>query len=592
MDSRELCNKYLEFFRQKSHAIIPSASLIPEHDPTVLFTTAGMHPLKPYLLGQPHPQGKRVVNVQKCIRTSDIDEVGDSTHMTFFEMLGNWSFGDYFKKKAVEWSYEFLTGSEWLGIDPDRLSFTVFAGDEVVPRDDEAADLWKKHGIPEERIHYLPREDNWWGPAGKTGPCGPCTEMFYDTGKDPCSPECKPGCSCGKYFEIWNDVFMTYNKTADGTYVPLEQHNVDTGMGVERTIAVLTGKSSVYEIETLVPLMEAVRKLVSIENDPDEGQTKAIRIIADHIRAVTFIMGDDRGILPSNVEHGYVVRRLIRKAIRQGRMLDIQGQFLPELAGIVIDIYRDTYPELDRNKDFVLTGLAKEEKNFSKALDRGLKRFQQIFSRNGKITGEDAFLLFTSFGFPVEMTRELAEEQGLSINMVEFEKEFEHHRQLSRESTKGKFESGLADHSERTTQLHTTTHLLHQALRNILGDHVQQKGSNVTKDRTRFDFNYDRKLTAEEVAKIEEIVNEKVKQAIPVSKTELSPEDALKSGALGFFQEKYGEKVTVYSVGDYSKEICTGPHVKNTREITGKIKIQKQKKIGAGMMRIWATVEE
>ncbi|MHA2297609.1 MAG: alanine--tRNA ligase [Candidatus Hodarchaeales archaeon] len=592
MNPRELCKKYLEFFKLKKHAIIPSASLIPEQDPTVLFTTAGMHPLQPYLLGQPHPLGKRVANVQKCIRTSDIDEIGDMTHITFFEMLGNWSFGDYFKEKAISWSYEFLTDPKWLGIDPNRLSVTVFAGDDEFPSDEEAAEIWKKHGIPRERIYYLPREDNWWGPAGKTGPCGPCTEMFFDTGKDLCSPECKPGCSCGKYFEIWNDVFMTYNKNADSKYEPLEQHNVDTGMGVERTVAVLTGKSSVYEIEILVPLMKAIKKLANITDDPNEEQEKAMRIITDHIRAATFIMGDDRGIRPSNVEHGYVVRRLIRKSIRFGKQLNIQSQFLTQLANIVVDTYKDYYPELERNKDFILEGLTKEERNFSKALNRGLKRFNQILSRSGKILGEDAFLLFTSFGFPVEMTRELAEEQGFSINMEEFEEEFEHHRQLSRESTKRKFASGLADHSEKTTKLHTATHLLHQALRDVIGDHVQQKGSNVTEERTRFDYNFDRKLKAEEVTKIEDIVNRKVTQGVPVTKKEMSPDKARESGALGFFQEKYGEKVTVYSVGDYSKEICTGPHVTNTAEINGKIKIKKQKKIGAGSMRIWSIIEE
>ncbi|MHA1448703.1 MAG: alanine--tRNA ligase [Candidatus Hodarchaeales archaeon] len=590
MNSRELCDKYIDFFNEKKHVTIPSASLIPEHDPTVLFTTAGMHPLKPYFMGEPHPQGKRVVNVQKCIRTSDIDEVGDSTHLTFFKMLGNWSFGDYFKEEAIKWSYEFLTGKKWLGIDPSKLSVTVFAGDAEVERDNESAEIWKSMGIPGERIHYLPREDNWWGPAGKTGPCGPDTEMFYDTGKDKCSPDCKPGCSCGKYFEIWNDVFMTYYKTAGGKYDLLKQHNVDTGMGVERTVAVLAGKSSIYEIDEFIPLIETIKTRAGITDEPTDIQIKAMRIIADHIRAVTFIMGDDKGITPSNIEHGYVVRRLIRKAIRQSRILELKEEVFPALAGIVISTNKNQFPELENNRGFILGELEKEVKNFGKTLNRGLKRFKQIFSRNGTITGEDAFLLFTSFGFPVEMTRELAEEQGLSIDMELFDKEFEHHRKLSRLSTEQKFKSGLADHSVQTTRLHTATHLLHQALRDVLGNHISQKGSNVTKDRTRFDINFDRKLTVEELEQVEKIVNDKIKAALPVHRETVTVKEAREKGALGLFQHKYGEKVHVYSIGDYSKEICTGPHVKNTSEI-GKIRIKKQKKIGTGNLRLRAVIE-
>ncbi|MFX1512786.1 MAG: alanine--tRNA ligase, partial [Promethearchaeota archaeon] len=395
MNSRELREKYLEFFREKKHAILPSASLLPDDDPTVLFTTAGMHPLVPFLLGQPHSQGKRLTNCQKCIRTSDIDEVGDTTHLTFFEMLGNWSLGDYFKKEAIKWSYEFLTDSKWLGIDLKKLSVTVFEGDDQIPRDTDTVEIWRSLGIPEDRIFYLPREDNFWGPAGETGPCGPCTEMFYDTGKEKCSPDCKPGCSCGKYFEIWNDVFMTYKKTATATYELLKQHNVDTGMGVERTVAILSGMSSVYEIDTIQPLISLIQKQAGIE-EPTEEQTRRIRIIADHIKAATFILADDKGITPSNVEQGYIVRRLIRKAIREGNLLNIEHQFLSEITKIVIDMYRDLYPELQRNSAFILSELDKEGQSFTKSLNRGLRKFNQIFAKKKQITGKDAFLLFTS----------------------------------------------------------------------------------------------------------------------------------------------------------------------------------------------------
>lgn len=591
LNSRELREKYLDFFRQKKHAIISSASLLPEHDPTVLFTTAGMHPLQPYLLGQPHPAGTRIANVQKCVRTSDIDDVGDSTHLTFFEMLGCWSLGDYFKKEAIEWSYEFLTAPEWLHVDPDKLSITVFAGDEEMVRDEESAEIWRRLGIPGERIYYLPREDNWWGPAGKTGPCGPCTEMFYDTGKALCSPKCAPGCPCGKYFEIWNDVFMTYNKRADGSYVLLKQHNVDTGMGIERTVSVLNGHSSVYEIDTIAPIMTELANMTKIETTPTDEQIIALRIIADHVRTVTFIMGEDKGIPPSNVEHGYVVRCLIRRAIRQGAQLNIQRNFLPRIAELVIETYQPTYPELDRNRTVILNSLEKEEQAFNKTLKTGLRKIHQLISKKGDLTGQDAFLLFTSFGFPVEMTKEIAEEQGLEINLDEFEKEFKHHRQLSRESTTQKFTSGLADHSEQTTQLHTATHLLHQALRDVLGNHVQQKGSNITTERIRFDINADRKMTPEELEKVEHIVNNKITNALSITRETMTVETARTINARGLFQEKYDEKINVYSIGDYSKEICAGPHVANTSQI-GKIRIQKQRKIGVTTLRIYVVPEE
>jgi alanyl-tRNA synthetase len=590
MNSNELREKFIDFFKQKNHNIIPSASLIPETDPTVLFTTAGMHPLQVFLMGQPHPDGRRLANCQKCIRTGDIEEVGDPTHLTFFEMLGNWSLGDYYKEEAIRMSWEFLTDQRWLGLDPNKLSVTVFAGNNDIPRDNESVDVWRKMGIPDDRIYYLPAEDNLWGPAGETGPCGPCTEMFFDTGKDPCSDQCQPGCNCGKYFEIWNDVFMTYNKRSDGSFEKLKQHNVDTGMGIERTVAVLNGMKTVYEIDTLAPLVKKVKKFAKIKESPSEEQERSIRIIVDHIKASTFILGDDMQLHPSNLGQGYVLRRLIRRTIRQGNLLNIKQRFLPELAQIVINMYSEVYPELERNKDFILENLTQEEQKFTTALKRGLRKFNQIFKQTGTITAEDAFLLFTSFGFPLEITLELASEKGISIDLDVFRKEFEEHRNLSRKATAGTFQSGLADHSQITTRLHTATHLLQQALMDVLGDHVKQSGSNITPERTRFDFTHPKKLSTEKIKKVEEIVNQKIREALPVKKEIMTPKEAKNQGALGFFEERYEGNVSVYSVGDFSKEICTGPHVSNTSEI-GRFVIQKQKNIGTGLIRIRAIVE-
>ncbi|MHA2305941.1 MAG: alanine--tRNA ligase [Candidatus Hodarchaeales archaeon] len=590
MDSNKLREIYLDYFQERKHSIISSASLFPENDPTVLFTTAGMHPLTVYLMGQPHPSGKRIANCQKCIRTGDIDEVGDPTHLTFFEMLGNWSLGDYFKEEAICMSWEFLTDKNWLGLDPNKLSVTVFAGNDSIPRDEESSNIWRNLGVLEERIFYLPMVDNFWGPAGETGPCGPCTEMFYDTGKDLCSEECQPGCNCGKYFEIWNDVFMCYNKKKDGTYEKLEQHNVDTGMGIERTVAVLNGFNTVFEIDTFVPLIEKIRKFAKIREEPDEGQEKAIWIIADHVKAATFILGDDKHLPPSNLGQGYVLRRLIRRAIRHGNLLNIKKNFLPELAQTVIDTYKYTYPELEKNREFILENFSQEEKKFTTALTRGLRKFNQLYKENNTITAENAFLLFTSFGFPLEITTELASERGISIDINVFRREFEEHRNLSRKATAGTFQSGLADHTERTTRLHTATHLLQQSLRNILGDHVKQSGSNITPERTRFDFIHPSKLSSEELQKVEDMVNQKIRQALPVKREEVTPKEAKELGALGFFEDKYEGKVSVYSVGEFSKEICTGPHVTNSSEV-GRFIIQKQKNIGTGLMRIRATVE-
>ena len=586
MKAGELKKKYLEFFKSKKHAIIASASLIPEHDPTVLFTTAGMHPLVPFLMGQQHPLGKRLADVQKCIRTGDIDLVGDPSHLTFFEMLGNWSLGDYFKKEAIEWSFEFLT--KVLGFDADKLSVTVFAGDKDAPIDDESASIWKKLGIPENRIHYLPKEDNWWGPAGTTGPCGPCTEMFIDTGKRRCSPECKPGCGCGKYFEIWNDVFMEYNKVAEGKYEKLKQKNVDTGMGVERTIAMLSGKESVYDTEIFTPLFDKIKNLAESDNFSHEQQ-RSVRIIADHMKAATFILGDERGIVPSNVDQGYILRRFIRRSIRHGKLLGIEGGLCRQIAKVVINIYKKDYPELQKNEQKIMDELLKEEKRFRDTLEKGLKQFEKIAAA-GDISGKDAFLLFQSYGFPFEMVRELAQEKGIKVDEEGFNAEYKRHQELSRVGAEQKFKGGLSEASEVTAKLHTATHLLGEALRKVLGDqNIKQKGSNITTERLRYDFNFDRKLSPEEIKAVEDEVNRVIDSEIEVVKEEMSPEEAVKKGAQAEFGAKYPAKVSVYSVGDYSKEICMGPHISNTKEL-GHFKILKEESSAAGIRRIKAVI--
>ena len=515
-----------------------------------------MHPLVPFLVGKvKHPMGNRVANYQKCIRTTDIDEVGDSTHLTFFEMLGNWSFGDYFKEKAIEMSWEFLTGKEWLNINPERISVTVFSGDELAPRDEEAAEIWETVGIPSERLFYLPREDNWWGPAGETGPCGPDTEMFVDTGLPKCSDGCKPGCNCGKYFEIWNDVFMTYNKTKDGQFKPLVQKNVDTGMGVERTAAILQGKKTVFDIEVLKPLVDLICTQAEIEN-PTSAQLKAIRIITDHVRTVAFVLADDKGIVPSNIEQGYVIRRLIRRSIRQLRVLDLPDSFIEDLARLVIEIHEDDYDELKRNSEFVYEQIRIETKRFSKALTQGTRKLNKILDQTNTITGIDAFNLYQSFGFPPELTFDIAKDKGISVDLSSFKEEFERHRDISRMATDKKFGSGLADHSEETTRLHTATHLLQAALRKTIGPHVQQRGSNVTRERLRFDFTHGSKLTPKELKETEKVINEVIERNLPVRRETMSVREALERGALGFFTRTYSDKeeVSVYSIGD--EDIC------------------------------------
>ncbi len=591
-----LREKYLRFFESKGHKIISGASLIPENDPTVLFTTAGMHPLVPYLLGEPHPAGRRLANVQKCVRTGDIEAVGDTSHLTFFEMLGNWSLGDYFKKEAITWSYEFLTSKEWLGFDPDLISVTVFEGEGDIPRDEESIAIWKSLGIPAERIYALPKEDNWWGPAGQTGPCGPDTEMFIDTLKPACSPACRPGCPCGKYIEIWNNVFMQYNKTADGHYEPLKQAHVDTGMGVERTICMLQGVESVFETELFAPLMEKIAALATTPPVDEEVMQRAQRIIADHLRTATFILGDPKGgVKPGNLGANYVLRRLIRRAVRYGKMLGIvESGFTMILAAIVIENYKRAYPELQEKSDLIFTELTAEEERFAKTLAAGQREFDKVTSAlkqhgQSQLSGRTAFKLYDTYGFPLEMTIELAAEQGLAVDREGFEAAFKKHQELSKQGDKT-FKGGLADASETTTRLHTATHLLHAALRQVLGDHVQQKGSNITPERLRFDFTHPEKMTPGQLAEVERIVNEQIDRNLPVTMETMTIEEARAGGAIALFSAKYGEQVKVYSAGDFSKEVCGGPHAKSTGEL-GHFRIQKEESSSAGVRRIRAVLE-
>ncbi len=590
--SYELRELYLEFFRTKGHAIIPSASLIPNNDPTVLFTTAGMHPLVPYLMGQPHPMGNRLADVQKCIRTGDIDEVGDASHCTFFEMLGNWSLGDYFKKEAIEFSWEFLTSLDWLGLDKESLYFTCFEGEPGIPKDTEAHDHWVRMGVDPSHIFYLPRKYNWWGPAGQTGPCGPDTEMFIDTGKPACGPDCSPACSCGKFLEIWNDVFMQYNKTAEGEYVPLAKQNVDTGMGLDRTIAVLQGVPSVYDTDVFERILAKISALSGKNYGDSEEVTRAFRIIADHMRCSTFIMGDNNGIGPSNVDQGYILRRLIRRAIRWSLKLGIAEGSLWQVAEAVIETYQKYYPELFERKDFIIEQLNKEEERFQSTLKKGLKEFEHIAQRldSKVIDGATAFRLYDTFGFPLEMTVEVAAEQGMTVDTAGFDAAFAAHQELSRAGSEQKFKSGLADTGEETTRLHTATHLLHAALRKVLGEEVEQRGSNITAERLRFDFNFERKMTPEEIAQVEAIVNAAIDAKLDIDCREMTVEEAQAEGALGLFTSKYGERVRVYSVPGVSREICSGPHVQNTGELRH-FKITKEQASSAGVRRIRAVLD-
>lgn len=589
--SQYLREKYLGFFAERDHAVIQSASLIPENDPSVLFTTAGMHPLIPYLLGQKHPKGNRLTDVQKCVRTGDIEEVGDDSHLTFFEMLGNWSLGDYFNEQSIKWSYEFLTSPKYLGLDVNRISVTVFAGDDDAPRDEASAKVWNECGIPKERIFYLPKKNNWWI-AGTTGPCGPDTEIFWDTGKPACGEGCDPSCDCGKYLEIWNNVFMQFNRQADGAYLPLAQKNVDTGMGLERTVCVLNGLKSVYDIDLFQGAFEKIQQLSGKKYQ--ESTQKPMRIIADHVRTATFLIGDPVGVVPSNVDQGYVLRRLIRRAVRMANSLDMPKGSIATIAQVYIDVYKDVYPELVANAAKIIDELNKEEDKFSKTLVAGEKEFLKVISHipGNVVPGGTAFKLYDTFGFPIEMTEELAKEHGFTVDVEGFKQKFAEHQQKSHAGSEQRFKGGMAEGGGvETTNLHTATHLLQAALRRVLGDEVKQKGSNITPERLRFDFSFGRPMTAEEIAETERLVNEAIQRKLPVTCQELPIEEARKTGAIGLFGDRYGEIVKVYTMGDFSKEICGGPHAANTGDL-GRFVITKEQSSSSGVRRIKAELKK
>lgn len=587
--SEQLRKLYLDFYAERGHSVISSASLIPENDPTVLFTTAGMHPLVPYLLGEKHPAGNRLTDVQICVRTGDIDEVGDASHCTFFEMLGSWSLGDYFKKDAIKWSYEL---AEKLGFDRDKFAVTVFAGDEVCPRDEESAECWRAVGVKEENIFFLDRKHNWWGPAGITGPCGPDTEMFVDTGKPACCEDCSPACDCGKYLEIGNDVFMQYFKDADGNFRPLEKKNVDQGMGLERMLCILNGYTSVYETDLFDFAIARLEELSGKKYGEDGEATAAMRIIADHTRTATFMLGDVKAISPSNVDQGYVLRRLIRRAMRYCRVLGVDFSALTVLAEMFADKYSSVYPNIGESKDRIIAELAAERDKFAKTIEQGLREFDKILTHIpvGTFPGKTAFRLYDTFGFPIEMTEELAAERGYTLDREGYEKAFREHQEKSKAGAEQKFKGGLADGGEATARLHSATHLLGYALRKVLcDDGIVQRGSNITPERLRFDFNFPRPLTDEEIAAVEREVNAEIAAAVPVVCEEMTVDEARASGAMGVFGDRYGDVVKVYTIGR-SKEICGGPHAANTGEL-GKFRIVKEQSSSAGVRRIKAVLE-
>lgn len=580
MKAIEIRKKYLEFFQKHGHAVIPSAPLIPENDPSVLFTTAGMQPLVPYLLGEKHPEGTRLTDYQKCVRTNDIEEVGDNRHLTYFEMLGNWSLGDYFKEESIAMSFEFLTKE--LGIPVEKLSVTVFAGDEDCPRDEQAAEAWKKAGILDGHIYYYGKDDNWWI-AGEEGPCGPDTEMFYDTGKPACSADCQPSCDCGKYVEIWNNVFMEYFKDKNG-YRKLEQKNVDTGLGLERMAMLLQGKETPFDTELFSPIMKKLEELQKVDN------IESKRIIAEHLRSSMMIIAD--GGRPSNMDRGYILRRLIRRMIRHLNKLQIDLNELSTLIEINVENLKEMYPELEKNKEIIKATMLEEKDKFMKTLANGEREFQKVISKlqeTKTIPGDVVFKLYDTYGFPPEVTKELAEENGYEINLKEFDELFKKHQEKSRAGSEQKFKGGLAEQTEETIAYHTATHLLNAALKQVIGKDAHQRGSNITVDRMRFDFNCDHKLTDEEKKQVEDLVNQWIQEEIPVTKQEMSKEEAIKSGAECMFIEKYPDIVTVYSIGTVSKELCGGPHVNNTKEL-GRFKIKKEESSSSGVRRIKAVL--
>ena len=580
MKAIEIRNKYLNFFEKHGHKVIPSAPLIPENDPSVLFTTAGMQPLVPYLLGEKHPEGTRLTDYQKCVRTNDIDEVGDNRHLTYFEMLGNWSLGDYFKEESIAMSFEFLTKE--LGIPVEKLSVTCFAGDEDCPRDEVAAEAWKKAGIAEDNIYYYGKDDNWWI-AGEEGPCGPDTEMFYDTGKTACSDECQPSCDCGKYVEIWNNVFMEYFKDKNG-YTKLKQKNVDTGLGLERMAMLLQGKETPFDTELFSPIMEKLEEL------QQQDSIESRRIVAEHLRSSMMIISD--GGRPSNLDRGYVLRRLIRRMIRHMNKLQINLSELSTLVDLNVETLKEMYPELEKNKEIIKTTMIEEKDKFVKTLANGEREFQKEINKlkdTKIISGQIVFKLYDTYGFPPEVTKELAAENGYEIDTKQFEELFKQHQEKSRAGSEQKFKGGLAEQTEETISYHTATHLLNAALKQVIGKDAHQRGSNITADRMRFDFNCDHKLTDEEKKQVEDLVNKWIQEELPVTKQEMSKEEAIKSGAECMFIEKYPDIVTVYSIGEVSKELCGGPHVSNTKEL-GTFKIKKEESSSSGVRRIKAVL--
>ncbi len=589
MSSIDLKNTYLNFFESKGHKIIPSAPVVPENDPTVLFNTAGMQPLVPYLKGQKHPEGTRLADVQKCFRTNDLDEIGDTTHHTFFEMLGNWSLGDYFKKESITWSFELLT--KYLNIPVEKLAVTVFKGNEIVSADEEAASIWKSLGIPSERIAYT-LEDNWWPNFELTGPCGPDTEIFYWRSTEPVPEKFDP--EDDTWVEIWNNVFMQYNHKEDGTFEPLKNKNVDTGMGVERVTSVLEGVDDNYKSSVWTPVIKKIEEVSGLSYD-DAKYTKSMRIIADHMRAIVIISGDNAGIKPSNTDQGYVLRRLIRRVIRYAKNLniDINSDWEQQIAELIINQYSGFYKELESNKAAILEVLKNEKIKFNRTLEKGLREFEKaVNGLNGEktINQDIAFRLYDTYGFPIELTEELAKEAGLKVDTEGFKKKFEEHQEKSRAGSAQKFKGGLASTGEMETKYHTATHLMNAALKKVLGDHVHQKGSNITAERMRFDFSHDSKMTDEEKKQVEDLVNQYIEMAIPVERLEMKKEEAIAMGAEAMFIDKYGDIVSVYKIGDVSLEICGGPHVSNTKEL-GKFKIKKEEASSAGVRRIKAVLE-
>lgn len=588
MTSQELRKKYLEFFESKGHKVIPSASLIPENDPSVLFTTAGMHPLVPYLLGEKHPSGTRLVNVQKCIRTGDIDEVGDNTHLTFFEMMGNWSLRDYWKKEAIEMTFEFHT--KIIGIPLEKYAVSCFVGDNDAPRDNESFNIWISLGVLKERIAFLPKKDNWWGPAGETGPCGPDTEMFYWKDNNNPVPD-KYDTEDDRWVEIWNDVFMQYNKTKDNNFVELSSKNVDTGLGVERVAMMLQGETDIFATEVFKPIIDKITDITGVSMK--DSNVKSFRVISDHIKAATHILGDERGVVPSNVDQGYILRRYIRRIIRHLRLLGLDVTSMDatvELSKVVIEMYKEDYPLLEDKKDFIFDELKKEEDKFQKTLDKGLRGFEKM-AEDGNLDSKEAFLLYQSYGFPIEMIEEMAKEKNVKVDVKGFDEEYKNHQELSRKGAEQKFKGGLSEASDVTAKLHTATHILGEALRKILGsDEIKQKGSNINPDRLRYDFNFERKLTPEEKQAVEDEVNRVIEESIDVKREEMSLKDAMDLGAQAEFGARYPDKVSVYSIGDYTKDICMGPHVKNTSEI-GYFKIKKEESSSAGIRRIKAVLK-